>query len=286
MKDKLKGALLIITSMLIFGFIGIVVRTLKVPSLIVALYNFLFSGAMLFIFFLIKDKSKIIIKNYKKYLCPIILLGVFNGIGYFLYLQAFVFTTISNAVLTHYSAPIFVALLAPLLLKERLQKITILALIISTIGLVFISYKDISFNSKDFVGIIYGVASGIMYALIIIYIKFLSKNISIYTIVIYNYFVAVIVLAPFAIKSDFVVSLELLFTLILFALVFGVFAGLLHSFGIKKVKSQDAGILAYVEPLAATIYAIIFFSEFPSLNTIIGGTFILIGGYLVIRKGL
>ena len=54
--------------------------------------------------------------------------------------------------------------------------------------------------------------------------------------------------------------------------------------GIKRVKSQHAGILAYTEPFAATFYAIFFFSEIPSFNTIIGGLLILISGYLIIRR--
>ncbi|GAI06661.1 unnamed protein product, partial [marine sediment metagenome] len=43
---------------------------------------------------------------------------------------------IANAVLLNYTAPIFVALLAPLFLKEKLEKSTLLALAISVAGIV------------------------------------------------------------------------------------------------------------------------------------------------------
>ena len=111
----------------------------------------------------------------KKYKWFILLYGIINLLNNFFFFQAFLNTSISNAVLTHYTAPIFVALLAPYLLKERLEKITIIALIIAIIGLGIISYQNLSLQSKDFIGIVFGTASGLMFALVIISIKYLSK---------------------------------------------------------------------------------------------------------------
>jgi len=234
------------------------------------------------LFFLFKDKSIIFVK---KYMWLIILLGLFNLFNNFFFFQAFVNTTISNAVLTHYTAPVFVALLAPFLLKERLEKITIIALIVAIAGLEIISYQNLSFQSDDFIGVAYGTASGLMYALVIILIKHLSRYLSVFTINIYQSLIVALLMAPFVIVSKVSVSINSLFLLLLFALLFGILATLLHMQGIKRVKSQHVGILAYIEPVAATFYAFIFFFEVPSLNTIIGGALILFSGYLILRRG-
>src|SRR3989344_7164323 len=132
MKQTLKGAIFVIAATLIFGLMGIFVRSLDMPSQVIVFFSFLTPAVVLFFFFLLNGKPLIVAK---RYIWIVAALGAFNILNNFFYFQAYVNTTISNAVLTHYTAPIFVALLAPLVLKERLEKITIAALVISIIGL-------------------------------------------------------------------------------------------------------------------------------------------------------
>ena len=72
------------------------------------------------------------------------------------------------------------------------------------------------------------------------------------------------ILIPFVVKSgDFAIDGKTILLLILFGFIFQVFASFIHVTGIKIVKSQSAAVLAYAEPLAATIYGTLFFSEIP-----------------------
>jgi len=283
MKETLKGAFFIIAAMVIFGFTGIFIRFLNLPAHVIVFFSFLFISIALSAFFLIKDRKIFFVK---KYLLILALMGLFNILNNFFYFLAFVNTTISNAVLTHYTAPVFVALLAPFILKEKIEKVTIKALLFSVIGVVLISYSgNFSFYAKDFVGILYGTASGLMYALVIITAKHLSKSISIFSINLYHSFFGAMILLPFVAMTEFTLNFSsMLWMLILFALIFGVLATCLHFAGVSKVKSQHAGILAYAEILFASFYGFVFFFEIPSPATIIGGILILFGGYLVIRR--
>lgn len=284
MKETLKGAVFIIAAMAVFGFMGIFIRFLNLPAHVIVFFSFFFTGIILFVFFLIKDRKILFVK---KYLLILALMGLFNILNNVFYFQAFANTTISNAVLTHYTAPIFVALLAPIILKEKIEKVTIKALFFSVIGVMLISYSgNFSFYAGEFIGILYGIASGLMYALVIITAKHISKFISIFSINIYQSFFGAMILLPFVAVTKF--TLDFSFTiwlLILFALIFGVIATCLHFAGISRVKSQHAGILAYAEILFASFYGFVFFFEMPQLTTVIGGALILFGGYLVIRRG-
>ena len=281
MRDTLKGALFVIAAMFIFGFMGIFVRFLNLPSHVIVFFNFLFTSIILFVIFLIKDRRVILVR---KYWWIMALLGLFNVLNNFFYYQAYVKTTISNAVLTHYTAPIFVALLAPFILKEKLEKITIAALAISIVGLFIISYQSLSFQSKELIGISYGTASGLMYALVIITIKHLTKCLSIFSVNIYHSFIGSMILLPFVSATDFKINANVVFLLVLFALIFGIIATLIHFAGIKRIKSQHAGILAYLEPIVASFYAFIFFFEVPSFSTVVGGLLILFSGYIILRR--
>jgi drug/metabolite transporter (DMT)-like permease len=281
MKETLKGSLFIIAAMSLFALMGVFVRLINLPSSVIIFYDFMFTAIILAAFFLFKNKSVLIVK---KYFWLIVTLGVVNSFNNFFFFQAFKFTTLSNTVLTHYTAPLFVALFAHLILKERLEKLTVISLIIAMAGLVVISYGNFSFQSGDFRGIAYGTGSGFMYGLTIILIKHLSKFFSVYTINIYMSFVMALVFAPFVFASKtFLISANQAALILLMSLLFGVLASILHMQGIKRMTAQKGGILAYTEPLAATMFGFLFFTEIPSMPTIIGGLLIIYAGYLIMR---
>lgn len=281
MNEQTKGFLFIILAMLIFGLYGIFIRFLNLSSEIILFFNLFFVAVILFIVFLLK-KNNFHIKGHK---ILIVLLGVGvvgNNLSYFI---AFTMTTISNAILTHYTAPIFVAILAPFLIKERLEKITIISLILSFIGIILIAYSGgISLESENFLGILFGITSGVFYAFSIIMYKYLMKNLPVYTLIFYQSLFGSIILSFFVYNQVFLPLQSMLF-LLLFALLFGLAATFLHFQGIKRIKAQHAGILGYTEPVAGTIYAFLFFKEIPIMATLIGGVLIILGGYLIIKSG-
>jgi drug/metabolite transporter (DMT)-like permease len=226
--------------MAIFGFYGLFVRFLNLASQLILFFNAFFVTVVLFIIFL-RAKENFKIKNHN---LAIVLLGfsfVANNLCYF---KAFKLTTISNAILTHYTAPVFVAILAPIFLRERLEKITLLSLLVSFFGLVLIALEGLSFSRENFLGILFGVFSGIAYAFSILIYKYLLRNLSVYTLIFYQSLIGTIILTPF-VFSQISFSLPFHFLLV-FALIFGILATFLHFQGIKRVKAQEAGIFKLI----------------------------------------
>lgn len=278
MREETKGFILVILAMAIFGLYGIFIRFLDLTSQLILFFNAFFVALiLLFVFF--KKKEFFDIKRHK---LIVFFLGLAFVANNFFYFTAFKLTTIANTILTHYSAPIFVAFLAPLLLKEKLEKITFVSLIISFFGLALIASEGIKLSSGNFAGILFGTASGLAYAFSIITYKYLLNKFSVYTLIFYQSLIGTLILAPFVAPQ---ISLSLPFHwLIFFALLFGILATFLHFQGIKKVKAQHAGILGYTEPVFGATYAFLFFSESPTPATLIGGVLIVLGGYLIFRK--
>jgi drug/metabolite transporter (DMT)-like permease len=115
----MKGNMKIIISMLIFGSIGIFVRGIELSSIEIAFLraiigSFLLIGASCFV------RQKISIKGLRENMLLLILSGGAIGFNWILLFQGYRYTTISNATLSYYFAPIIVILLAPFILKERL----------------------------------------------------------------------------------------------------------------------------------------------------------------------
>ena len=264
--------------MAVFGFYGIFIRFLNLSSQLILFFNALFVAVILFLAFLRQSERF----NVRQYKLIILFLGMAFVANNFCYFKAFQLTTIANAILTHYTAPIFVAILAPLFLREKLEKITLISLIISFLGLFLIASEGLSLSPANFSGILFGTASGLAYAFSIIIYKYLLKNLSVYTLIFYQSLVGSIILAPFVLPQ---VSTSLpWFYLLSFALLFGIFATFLHFQGIKRIKAQQAGILGYAEPVFGISYAFLFFSEIPTKMSLIGGLLIVLGGYLIFRR--
>ena len=278
MKGEIKGFIFIIGAMAVFGFYGIFIRFLNLSSQLILFFNALFVAIILFLAFLRQSERF----NVRQYKLIILFLGMAFVANNFFYFKAFQLTTIANAILTHYTAPIFVAILAPLFLREKLEKITLISLIISFLGLCLIASEGLSLSPANFSGILFGTASGLAYAFSIIIYKYLLKNLSVYTLIFYQSLVGSIILAPFVLPQ---VSTSLpWFYLLSFALLFGIFATFLHFQGIKRIKAQQAGILGYTEPVFGISYAFLFFSEIPTKMSLIGGLLIVLGGYLIFRR--
>lgn len=284
-----KGPLLIIMAMAIFGFAGIYVRflqdTFNFSILFLVFMNFLIPGIVLVLYFWKKDRS---VFSHKGLLWFLVLFTIFDILNITFYWWAFTLTTISNAVFTHYTAPLFVALLAPFLLKEHVNKKIGMALLLSIAGLIMLTWGEYSFSSQDFVGILLGTASGLMYALIIICIRYMHRKISAYTMRIFECGIAVIILTPFLFISSATNPFQITFfsmsSIVGFAILIGVVAVTLHWSGIKHVTSHQAGVLGYAELLFAALFAAFFLFEIPSLLDLVGGLFIVGSGALVLKN--
>lgn len=282
MNEHLKGGLLIAASMFLFGFIGPLVRLINIPSPVLLFYSGLFGFLILTGIVLFKKNIRELWPSKYKWL--LILTTIFVAIQIFAYFEAYRRTTFANAVLLHYTAPIFAALLAPVFLREKIDRVTIPSLILSFAGVYLIFFQaGFSLDSENAVGVIFALISGVFYSICIICQKKLRMVFKQLTIMVYQYG-GFILWIPLIKANEYAISQK---TAAL-AVVYILFASLLPTFiyltGFKYVKGQHIGIISYSEVIAVILYGYFFFNETPSLLTLIGGLFIIISGYIVIRS--
>jgi len=209
--------------------------------------------------------------------------SVTNNVTYF---YSLAHTTVSNAVFTHYTAPLFVAVLAPLMIAERLLKVTLVSLPIAALGMVMIVLAGggLRTGSGDTSGIIAGMVSGIAYAFIIIYSRKLSQMRLHHKAVVVLLWTTTIVTAPWALFMHYHIDHRTAGLLLITGVFHSTLAPLLYYSALRKVMAQHAAILGYMEPLAAIPLAYLFLSETPSSFALLGGILILFSGYLVIHS--
>ncbi len=283
------GYLKIIIAILIWSSLGIFVRKTGLPTVGNIFYPALFAGLLQSLLLLAKGRLKKQKRpdNDKKNTLLLLLTPICFLVNMYFFYFAFTHTTIANAVLTHYTAPIFVALIAPIFLREKIHKITWIAIVLSSFGLWMIlrgqaSDGRLALAGNESAGIIAGVLSGFAYAWTILIVRKIVTRYSALFIVFFQNIVVSLLLLPFVL--DINISLKSLLYVLIMGLVHSTVAPLLYVDGLKSVKAHEASILGYFEPVGAVLLALIFLHEFPGVKSLLGGVLILYSGYIIISN--
>jgi drug/metabolite transporter (DMT)-like permease len=216
------------------------------------------------------------------------LIGVVNLVNTFSFFYAYKNTTIANSVLTHYTAPIFVAFLAPFFLKERLTARTAAAVAIAAAGLwIMLDTRPSQFISlvlngdRASVGIFAGLVSGLAYALLIIAIRTMAKDFDAAVMTFVQNVTIIFMLLPFVvIPAGFMSSV---WAFLVMGIIHSTIAPFLYMRGMKEVSAAKTAILGYLEPVSAILLGMAFLNENASYGTLAGGVMILFSGYITIK---
>lgn len=275
----------IIAAMLIWSTWGLLIRWLALPAVVVLFYSSLVASFTVPL--VLKMRGELALSGVREAWWIFALLAVSSITNNVTYFYSLAHTTVSNAVFTHYTAPLFVAVLAPLIIAERLLKVTLVSLPIAALGMVMIVLAGggLRIGNGDTSGIIAGMVSGIAYAfIIIIYSRKLSQMLLHHKAVVVLLWTTTIVTAPWALFMHYHIDYRAAGLLLITGVFHSTVAPLLYYSALRKVIAQHAAILGYMEPLAAIPLAFLFLSETPSFVALFGGILILFSGYLVVRS--
>lgn len=273
---QLAGAFLIWSSWLI------PIRFLRLNAFTISLFTCFWASIFWGLYCLIKAKDSILL-NKGQYL-KLFLLSLFFILNMLTYLGALKYATAAVAVLTHYIAPVFVAIMAPIFLKERLTYRIIVGLGLSVIGFVIIFYSRENMGGDYIKGALLGLASGVFYAVIIILAKKALIFIKEEVLLFYQNLFSVFIFFPLLPYINISFQLGDFFIMAILAFVYSVVASILYIRALKRVEGIRVSIIGYFEPLGTIIWGFVFFKENITIKTIIGGLLILFSGYLVSKR--
>ena len=210
-------------------------------------------------------------------------LGVLLALHWVLFFETIKRASVAVAILLVYTAPIFLAVLAPLLLPERRSRVALAALGISGPGIALIALGGEGEGGASAVAIGTGLGAALTYALLIIGTKSVVRVLSPFTLTFWNYVIVSLVLVPFLAWSDRVLpsAEEWPAVLVLGALLTAVL-GVLYVRTLRDVTAQAAGLLSYVEPVSASLLAWAILGEAVGWEVAVGGLAVLAGGALVV----
>lgn len=276
----------ILAALLLWSSLGIIIRLSGVPVLILILVSSAVSSVILGTMFVKKHYRDAVPRG--KSLVSLGIIGPLSLANSFTFFYAYQNTTVANAVLTHYTAPVIVAFLAPMILKERLTMTVIIAVGAATAGLwIMLDVSVVQFlratlaGDRNSTGILSGLCSGFIYAVLIILFRIFAQQYPPLIMTFLQNLTVTLIILPFArMESSYASAL---WAFAAMGVIHSTIAPLLYFRGMREVTANRAAILGYLEPVAAILLGALFLNEGLDSKTLIGGSLIIFSGYLTMR---
>ena len=279
MKSENKSKILIIIAMTIWGTIGIFRRYIPLSSGMIALARGIMGCAFLGTAMAL-TKKKIEWKNIKENIFILLISGAVMGANWILLFEAYEYTSVATATLCYYMEPVFVMLVSPIFLKEKLSVKKVVCILVSLVGMVLVSgiLKTTEFKISEFKGVFLGLGAAVLYATVVILNKKL-KPIAAYDKTVMQLLSASIVILPYVLLVDNFKEISLepvnVVMLILVGLIHTGIAYTLYFGSMSNVKAQTVAIFSYIDPVVAIILSALILKEKMGIAEIIGAVLIL-----------
>ncbi len=227
-------------------------------------------GMLCYLVFFKRESLKINMKDLWMFLGTGILSIVFFNIMYF---QTISLTTLSVAAILLYTAPCFVMLMSVVFFHEKLTGRKMIALLLAFCGCACTTGILDGFFMQGFsgpgnlqgagsfqsLGILTGIASGFGYALYSIFGNVALKKYRSETVTVYTFIIAAVFLAPFCMRPALLEKMRdgyAMVNALAIGLVSTMLPFLFYTAGLKKTEPGKASVMAFVEPMVATLVGV------------------------------
>ncbi|HEX6787506.1 MAG TPA: DMT family transporter [Acidimicrobiales bacterium] len=187
---------------------------------------------------------------------------------------------LGTVMLLMYLSPVLVAVLAPRVLGETVAPTTKVALALALVGLALLARPE----PGDLRGVLLAIAAGVAFAAWTLLSKLVVADIGGFWLGFSNLAIAGLVLAPWALRADWSDVRQSWSWLLVLGLGMTALLGPLYLVVLDHLPASTASVLLYLEPLSALLLAWAFLRETPTATTLVGGSLIVAGGIIVLRK--
>jgi drug/metabolite transporter (DMT)-like permease len=270
--EKLIGMFLAGLGIFIFSFDALFIKLVNASASTITFYRGLFMGLSMFLVWKLSSKRSWKPTN-KKELQLFIFIVFLSAMSTSLFVFSVKYTVAANTVVFLATSSFFAAIFTFFLIKEKLQKSTLLAIIISFIGVLIVFRGSFSIGNNiigDLLGVLLALVMGLELTLLRKYSHFphmliiaLSGFLTAFIIFIFN-------------DISFALSSESFSWLLLMGFVQMPMAMYLIFISTKYITSAEVSLFTTIETTMAPIWLWIFLQEVPPNMTFIGGAFVIL----------
>jgi len=272
MKNSRKSIIYLHIAVMLFGLSGVVAQFVQVSSVMVAMGRVV-SSSILLLCIILFQKGSLKLREKKDYIL-IMATGVVLAVHWTTFFQSIQVSSVAIGTITFSTFPLFLTFFEPLVFHEKLQKQGLICAILLLVG-VFITIPEFSLENQMTVGILWGMACSVTYAVLTLANRYFSGRYDGKLVCFYEQGTAAIVLLPTLLFVEAEWRVQDILGVGFVGIICTAFAYTLYVSAQKKVKAQTAGLISGMETVYGIVYALIFLGEVPTAREIIGGIVIL-----------
>ena len=287
MNQQTAARLKLIVVMLLFGTIGIFVRTISMQSSIIALVRGII-GSIFLLLVVFARRTGIDMSAVKRNWWKLLLSGGCIGVNWILLFEAYRFTTVATATLCYYLQPVIVVLGSALVLKEKLSIRKLLCVLVAILGMIPVSGVLESIpTAGEVTGILLATGAALLYGINILTNKTM-QGLSPFDMTIFCMITATLTLLPYTLLTEdwsaIVWEPQALLLLLVVGIIHTGVAYALYYSALEKMKAQEVAIYGYIDPICAILLSALLLSEPLTVGIVIGAVMILGATYISERK--
>jgi len=274
------GATLVFASAVAWSFGGAIARYLTITdSWTIVFWRCLFAGIFLVGFLIVRDGPRETLRLYRNMGIPGVMVGFGFAIASVCFIIAIGYTTVANVVLIQAGTPLFAALMAWIVYRERVTLSTWIAIAAVIFGVGVMVSGSLG-EGSSWIGAGLALLIPIVFAMTTIVTR-RYQNVRQTPGVSLGCFAAALLAATQA--SSFQVTLPEFGILIVFGVCNLGLGMALWATGARLIPSAFAALLGTAETMLGPVWVAIFHHEIPGIETVIGGLIVLAAllGYLL-----
>jgi len=266
---KLPGPLLVFMGAVCLSFGGMIVKSFEGANLWQILFWRQTFFAIIVALYLVISYKKNFFKSFYNSGFSGFIGGIFLGIGFVAYVFSMYTTTVANTNFIITTETIFLAVFGYFFLKEKIDLITFIAIILGMSGVLLIVGSSLSIQtSKQFIGNIVAFIMPISFAILVIIIRKYPNVDMVPAQFIAGIFAAII---GYVIAGKLSISLHDLFLASLAGFFQIGFGFIFITVGSQTTPSAVVGVLMLTEAVFGPLWAWLFINEIPPSSVLLGG---------------
>jgi len=185
-------------------------------------------------------------------------------------------TTAANAIFLQYTAPVYLLIFEPLFYKEKFRQRDLVTVAICVFGMSLFFVGKL--RPEDVTGNLLALGSGLCFALYFLFLRHSkSRAVNRASSVIYGNLLVVLIASPAGLSAiPRMTSLDVASVVFLGVVQIGVAYSLFTTAMARGVRSLDAGIVGYIEPVLNPVWVFLVIGERPSNWALLGGAIIIV----------
>jgi len=270
---KLPGPLLVFMGAVCLSFGGLIVKSFEGANLWQILFWRQTFFSIIVVLYLVISYKKNFFKSFYNSGLSGFIGGIFLGIGFAAYVFSMYTTTVANTNFIITTETIFLAVFGYFFLKEKIDLITFIAIILGMSGVLLIVGSSLSIQtSEQFIGNIVAFIMPISFAILVIIIRKYPNVDMIPAQFIAGVFAAII---GYVIAGKLSISLHDLFLAFLAGFFQIGFGFIFITIGSQTTPSAVVGVLMLTEAVFGPLWAWLFINEIPPSSVLLGGGIII-----------